>query len=185
MPERATEFSFNMNEYFEELCAAMKLISEHPGSIFIGQAVREKGTAMFTTLRDVPMEKRIEFPVAENFQMGFTTGIAMAGGLPVALYPRINFMLEALPQLVQHLDKIPLFSDYIPRVIIRTSIATTNPLDPGPQHIGDYTDAIQAMLSTVKVVRLTSHEIIVPEYKAAMERERSTLLVEYAEKYHL
>jgi len=40
------------------------------------------------------------------------------------------------------------------------------------------------MLSTVKVVRLTSHEMIVPEYKAAMERDGSTLLVEWVELYH-
>ena len=173
-----------MNEYFENLCKAMALIAEQPNAVFIGQACREKGTAMSTTLRDVPMEKKLEFGVAENFQLGFATGIAMTGGMPVCMYPRINFMLEAIPQLVQHLDKIPLFSDYRPRVIIRTSIATANPLDPGPQHLGDYTDAIEAMLSTVKVVRLTSHDMIVPEYMAAMEREESTLLVEWVELYH-
>lgn len=173
-----------MNEYFEELCKAMKMVSDHPRAVFMGQACRVKGTAMFTTLRDVPMEKRIEMPVAENMQMGMATGIAMAGGLPVCMYPRINFMLEALPQLVQHLDKMPLFSDYMPKVIIRTSIATDNPLDPGPQHIGDYTDAIEAMLSTVKVVRLTNHEMITPEYKAALDRVGSTLLVEWVELYH-
>ncbi len=174
-----------MNEYFEELCKAMALISEQPNAIFMGQSCREKGTAMYSTLRGVQEEKKLEMPVAECMQLGMATGIAMAGGLPVCMYPRINFMLEAIPQLVQHLDKIPLFSDYQPKVIIRTSIATTNPLDPGPQHIGDYTDAIEAMLSTVKVIRLTSHEMIAPEYKAAMEREESTLLVEWVEKYHL
>lgn len=173
-----------MNEYFEELCKAMEIISQTPNSIFMGQAVKFPGTAMFSTLRDVPIEQRLEMPVAECMQLGMATGIAMAGGLPVTMYPRINFFLEALPQLIQHLDKIPLFSDYRPRVIIRTSIATTNPLDPGPQHIGNYTDAIEAMLSTVKVVRLTSHEMIVPEYKAAMERDGSTLLVEWVELYH-
>ncbi len=174
-----------MNEYFEELCKAMALIAEQPNSVFMGQAVAFKGTAMFSTLRDVSMEKRLEMPVAENLQMGMATGIAMAGGLPVCMYPRINFMLEAIPQLVQHLDKIPLFSDYRPKVIIRTSIATTNPLDPGPQHIGDYTDAIESMLSTVKVVKLTSHEMIVPAYQEALQSNGSTLLIEWVEKYHL
>lgn len=173
-----------MNEYFESLCTAMKALS-NDGAIFVGQTVKDVGTAMHSTFRDVPIEQRLEFPVAENFQMGFATGIALAGSPVCTCYPRINFMLEALPQLVQHLDKIPLFSDYHPKVIIRTSIATINPLDPGPQHIGDYTDAIEAMLSTVKVVRLTSYEMIVPEYMAAMERDGSTLLVEWVEKYHI
>lgn len=172
-----------MNEYFESLCMAMKLLSDD-GYVFTGQTVKDVGTAIHSTFRDVPIEQRLEFPVAENFQMGFATGIALTGSPVCTCYPRINFMLEAIPQLVQHLDKIPLFSDYSPKVIIRTSIATTNPLDPGPQHIGDYTDAIEAMLSTVKVVRLTSHEMIVPEYIAAMERDVSTLLVEWVDLYH-
>lgn len=172
-----------MNEYFEALCESMKMLSDN-GYIFCGQTVLDQGTALNSTFRDVPERQRIEFPVMENTQLGFSTGIAMAGGKICTCFPRINFFLEALPQLVQHLDKIPLFSDYRPRVIIRTSVATKNPLDPGPQHIGDYSDAIEAMLSTVKVVRLTNHEQIVPEYQAAMERNGSTILVEYVELYH-
>lgn len=173
-----------MNEYFENLCAAMKILAD-AGAVFHGQSVAEKGTAMFSTLRDVPMDQRLEMPVAENMQMGFSTGVALTGQLICTCYPRINFMIEAIPQLVQHLDKIPLFSDYKPKVIIRTSIATTDPLDPGPQHIGDYTDAIKAMLSTVHVVRLTEASQIVPEYMAAMKRDGSTLLVESVALYHL
>ena len=165
-------------EYFEALCESMALLSQQPNVIFMGQSVGSPGTAMYETLRDVPQEKRLELPVFECCKMGMATGIAMAGGLPICIYPRINFMLEAIPQLVQHLDKIPLFSDYRPKVIIRTAIATPIPLDAGPQHLGDYSDAIQAMLSTVKVVKLTSAEMIVPEYLAAMERELSTILVE-------
>ncbi len=172
-----------MNEYFESLCAAMKMLSDD-GYVFTGQTVRDTGTALNSTFRDVPIDQRFEMPVMENSQLGMATGIALAGGKICTCYPRINFFIEAIPQLVQHLDKIPLFSDYRPRVIIRTSIATTDPLDPGPQHIGDYTDAVKAMLSTVHVVKLESHEQIVLEYRAAMERDGSTLLVEYVEKYH-
>lgn len=161
----------------------MKMLADNR-AIFCGQAVSYPGTAMTTTLRDVSDTQKLEFPVAENFQQGFCTGIAMAGGLPVCMYPRINFMLEALPQLIQHLDKIPLFSDYKPKIIIRTSVATNNPLDPGPQHIGDYTDFITSMLSTVRVVKLKNSENIIPAYKEALYFDGSTLLVEYVELYH-
>ena len=165
-------------EYFEELCKAMKLLSDD-GYVFTGQAVACEGTALYGTLRDVPMGHRLELPVAENMQLGMATGIAFAGGKICTLYPRINFMLEAISQLVQHLDKIPLFSDYRPKVIIRTAIATPVPLDAGPQHLGDYTDAVAAMLSTVRVVKLMNAGEIVPAYKYALECECSTLLVEY------
>lgn len=163
--------------YFDELCKAMKLLADD-GYIFTGQACAEKGTLMADTLRDIPLEQRIELPVFENCQMGMATGIALAGGKICTIYPRINFMLEAIAQLVQHLDKIPLFSDYRPKVIIRTAIATPVPLDAGPQHLGNYTDAVRAMLTTVKVVELTNAEMIVPEYQAAMGRDLSTIIVE-------
>ncbi len=172
-----------MGEYFDELCESMKMLSDN-GAIFVGQTVLSPGTALHGTFKDVPEAQRIEFPVSENMQLGFCTGIALAGGLVVAAYPRINFFLEALPQMIQHLDKIPLFSDYKPRVIIRTSVATTNPLDPGVQHIGNYSHAIEQMLSTVKLVQLEKAEDIIPQYKAALERDLSTILVEFVELYH-
>ena len=94
---------------------AMKLLADH-GAIFVGQSVRYPG-AMFASLDGVPMEQRIEFPIAENLQMGFCTGLAMTGHLPVCIYPRMDFMLLALDQLVNHIDKM----NPQPTVIIRTA----------------------------------------------------------------
>jgi pyruvate/2-oxoglutarate/acetoin dehydrogenase E1 component len=169
--------------YFDDLCEAMRLVSLNERSIFVGQAVSSPGTALFSTLKDVPLHKKLEFPVAENFQAGFCTGLALAGALPICIFPRINFMIEALPHIIQHLDKIPLYSDYRPKVIIRTAVATPVPLDAGPQHLGDYSDAIRSMLSTIKLVKLNDHSIIIPAYKEAMECGGSTILVEYADLY--
>jgi pyruvate/2-oxoglutarate/acetoin dehydrogenase E1 component len=161
----------------------MKMVAAHPRSVFLGQAVAYAGTAMFTTLADVPMEKRIELPVAEDMQLGLCIGAALNGDLPICCYPRWNFLLLATSQLVLHLDKIPLFSGYRPRVLIRTSVATPHPLDPGPQHLGDYSEPYRAMLKTVVVVCLDKAEDIVLQYRIAMEREGSTILIEYASQY--
>ena len=171
-----------MNQYARQLRYAMEFLAER-GATFLGQAVRYPGTAMFETLADVPMEQRVELPVFENTQLGLCTGIALAGGLPVSIFPRINFLLEATSQLVQHLDKLPIYSAYRPRVIIRTAVATSVPLDPGPQHLGNYAPALRLMLQTVRVVELIESEMIVPEYLAAADRDGSTLLVEFSEKY--
>jgi pyruvate/2-oxoglutarate/acetoin dehydrogenase E1 component len=176
---RTTELA---NMYRSELCRAMTLLSD-AGALFVGQAVVSAGTAMTGTLQHVPVGRRLEFPVAENCQLGFCTGLAIAGGLPVAIFPRINFMLEAVSQLVQHLDAIPRFSDYRPRVIIRTAIATDKPLDPGPQHVGNYVPAFRAMLKTIHVCELLHAEMIVPCYQAALRREGSSLLVEHLGLY--
>jgi pyruvate/2-oxoglutarate/acetoin dehydrogenase E1 component len=174
-----------MDGYYQALCDAMTLVAEQPGSVFIGQAVAADGCGMSKTFRHLPPEKLIEFPVAENMQISLCTGIAIAGGVPLCAFPRINFMLECVSGLVQHLDRIPIFSNggYRPRVLIRTAIATPHPLDPGEQHLGDYSEAFRMMFKTIKVRRLHTADSVVPAYKEALEYEGSTLLVEFTENY--
>jgi pyruvate/2-oxoglutarate/acetoin dehydrogenase E1 component len=170
--------------YFTELKRAMTWLGEHPKSIFLGQAVAEKGTGMTASFDEVPRHKLLELPVAEDMQMGMSIGLSLAGDLPISIYPRWNFLLLATNQLVLHLDKLPLYSDYRPKVIIRTAVATPEPLDPGPQHLGDFSIPFRMMLSTVKVVMLGKTGEIFPAYYDAVHDTRSTLLVEYTALYN-
>lgn len=170
------------SEYHASLCDAMHLLAEN-GAHFYGQAVACEGTAMHSTLSHLPMDILHEWPVAENAQLGFCIGISLAGGLPVCIFPRINFMLEAVSQLVQHLDAIPRYSEWRPKVIIRTAIATDKPLDPGPQHTGSYVAAFRAMLKTVVVDELCGAEYVFGAYERALARKESTLLVEHLGLY--
>ena len=172
-----------MSPYLDALRQSMSLLAAN-GAVFLGQAVRYPGTAIHNTLTHIPEAQRIELPVAESMQLGMCTGISLAGGLPVSIYPRINFLLEATSQLVQHLDKLPLYSGYRPKVIIRTAVAHDEPMDPGPQHLGDYSRALESMCSTVVVKRLRKTSDIMPAYRQALERDGSTLLVEYARSYN-
>lgn len=172
--------------YFGELCAAMNNLAADPRTIILGQGVGARaGTTMSDTFRDVPDSQLLEMPVAEDMQMGMAIGMALEGKLPVCVFPRWNFLLLAANQLVNHLDRLPLYSDggYKPKVIIRTAVPSNRPFDPGPQHDDDFTQAFIRMLRTVKVVSLYAAAQIVPEYQAAMEREESTLLVEFTESY--
>ncbi len=163
----------------------MRLLSADPATIFLGQAVLVPGTAMSTTLRDVPDVKKIEFPVAEDFQLGAAIGMSLCGTLPVCIFPRWNFLLLAMNQLVLHMDKLPVYSHggYRPKVIVRTAVATDEPLNPGPQHLGDFTDAVRAMLTTVQIYELRTASDVRWSYKHALERDGSTILVEYAKNY--
>lgn len=171
------------NKYFTNLCAAMSFLAEQQDTIFMGQAVAVPGTAMARTFRDVATEKLLELPVAEDMQMGMAIGMSLEGYLPICCYPRINFLLLAMNQLVLHLDKIPQFSEYRPKVIIRTSIGTNSPMNPGPQHLGDYTFGIAHMLKEVCVVHLCDADEIIPQYKLAHSRVQSTILVEEMREY--
>lgn len=169
--------------YFDELCRAMTMLAKERRAVFMGQAVEYPGTAMFRTLRDVPIDKRVELPVAEDMQAGMATGAALNGDLPICIYPRWDFMLLAASQIVLHLDRLPLMSGYRPRVIIRTAAPSKAPLDPGPQHTGDHTSAFRLMLQTINVVRLITASEIVPAYERAVRAQGSTILVETSGAY--
>jgi pyruvate/2-oxoglutarate/acetoin dehydrogenase E1 component len=169
--------------YFDQLCRAMEMIAEQPRSIFLGQAVACAGTGMSRSFEKVPREKLLELPVFEDCQLGMSIGLSLDGMLPVSVYPRINFLLLAVPQLVLHLDAIPRYSAYRPKVIIRTAIGSSTPLDPGPQHTGDHAAALRMMLKRVRVVQLRVAGQIVEHYKEAVERDGSTILIEYPELY--
>lgn len=162
----------------------MERLAEDPRVMFIGQAVAEPGTAMSTTLTGVDMSRRLELPVAEEMQMGMTIGLAMAGYIPVSIYPRWNFLLCAMNQLVNHLDKIPAMG-YPAKAIIRTGIGSERPLHPSVQHVGDFTDAVRSMCASLDVIRLDEPDDILPAYEKALRREdgRSTLLVEWGDFY--
>src|SRR5579872_1562683 len=111
--------------YRQSLTDTMTVLAGDPHVIFVGQTVVASGAAVGETLSHISLEQRIEFPVAENTQLGFCTGLALAGWLPVCVFPRINFLIEALPQLVQHLDRLYEYGNgFRPRVIIRTAIAS-------------------------------------------------------------
>lgn len=169
--------------YFGELCLAMAGLAAYPNAIFLGQGVGCAGTTMSDTFRDVPAEKRLEMPVAEDMQMGMAIGMALGGYLPVCIFPRWNFLVCAANQIINHLDRLPLYSGYKPKVIIRTAVPSNRPFDPGPQHDDDFSRPFHDMLRTVRVVRLISDAMIVPEYQRAIEREESTIMVEFTEKY--
>lgn len=170
-------------KYVNELKKSMEWLAKKPEVCFIGQAVEYPGTAMTNTLVDIAKEKLIEMPVAEEMQMGISIGMAINGSIPVSIYPRWNFLLLATNQLINHLDKLPSYSKFSPKVIIRTSIGSERPIDPQIQHTGDFSDAFKLMLKNVEIIVLDEPEKIFPSYKKAYLRKdgKSTILVEYGD----
>ena len=166
-----------MSSFKEAVNAAMLKLAEDPRVVFVGQSVRYDGAAIFDSLNGVPMEKRLEMPVIEDFQMGFCTGLALAGRLPVCIFPRMDFMLLCMNQLVNHLDKLPLFG-WHPKVIIRTTVGAKKPLDAGPQHTQDHTEAFRNMLKTVEVIQVTKAATVPLAYDRAIASTASMLIVE-------
>lgn len=190
MPAQASASSSKVHvvKYFDELKRSMEYLATDPRTLFIGQAVAVPGTAMSNTLKDIDPTRLLELPVAEEMQMGMTTGLALAGMVPVSLFPRWNFLLCAMSQLINHLDKVGVMSNngFATKAIVRTSIGAERPLHPQHQHVGDFTDAVRAMCSSIEVIRLDEPQDIFPAYQRALLRDdgRSTLLVEWGDFYN-
>ena len=175
-------------KYFNELKKSMEYLGKSKKTLFIGQAVEVPGTAMSNTLKNVKKNKRIELPVAEEMQMGITIGMLMSGYVPISIYPRWNFLLYGINQLINHIDKFNVMcgNEIVPKIIIRTGIGSQRPLHPQFQHIGDFSEAIKKMCTTIDIIKLENPDQIFPAYEKAYERNDgvNTILVEYGDYYN-
>jgi len=154
-------------------------------TLFLGQATLFSGHSISGTLEGVPKDKLIELPVMEEAQMGICTGLSLEGYVPISIYPRFNFMMLAINQLVNHIDKMKEMTKgmLIPKVIVRVAVGASKPLDGGSQHTQDFTESIKHMLTDTVLVELTEPEQIFPAFKDAYNRDGSTVLVEWGDFY--
>lgn len=171
--------------YRNEVIKAMEMLARDERVIFLGQSVRYSGNAIYKTLLNVPLAKKLELPVFEDTQLGMSIGLVLEGYIPVSTFPRMDFLIIAANQLVNHLDKIEEISrgQYKPKVIIRTMLGSIKPLYPGPQHCQDHTEALRCLVTNIDVVKLTESRDIVPAYEAALQSQRSSILIEMADLY--
>lgn len=163
-----------------ELTRAMTRIGLMPDAIFIGQSVIYPGHLMFDTLKGIPMEKRVELPVFEDTQMGMSLGLWLAGySHVVSIYPRMDFLIIAANQLVNHLDKwSSMGAGSNPKVIIRSMPGSTAPIYSGPQHSQDHTEALRLLCPHITVLKITEPEHVYPAYERAIEEPGPFILIE-------
>ena len=159
-------------KYKEELDRSMEWLATKSNTVFMGQAIGFSGHAISNTMSKVPQDKRVELPVFEELQLGIATGMALEGWVPVTCYPRFDFFILSLNQLVNHLDKIQDMSngDMKPKVIIRVAVGSKVPFSAGPQHTQNHTEAMKNMRTEVEVVELIEPEQIFEAFKNAYER---------------
>lgn len=168
--------------YNKELKRAMNWLGEQDNVLILGQAVTYSGTGCYDSLTEVPDSKKLEFPVAENLQIGVSTGLALNGFVPVSVVPRWNFLICATDQIVNHLDKMMLMGENCkPKVIIRVAVGSELPVDPQDQHKGNFADAFRLMCKTIDIIECKEIDDIMPAYQLAYTRTdgRSTIIVEF------
>jgi pyruvate/2-oxoglutarate/acetoin dehydrogenase E1 component len=123
-------------------------------------------------------------PVSENLMIGFALGLSLKEFKPVVFIERMDFILNALDAIVNHLDKIKEKSnnEFQPAVLIRCIVGNKNkPLYTGITHTQDYSEALKKMVS-FSVLQIKKPEEVKSHYETAINNLKnnvSTILVEY------
>ena len=99
-----------MSSYSREIIKSMRFLASKKETIFLGQSVIFSGNLNYKTLTKINQKKKIELPVFEEVQMGMSLGMALNGMFPVTCYPRFDFLLCAMNQLVNHIDKLSIIN---------------------------------------------------------------------------
>jgi pyruvate dehydrogenase E1 component beta subunit len=174
--------------YLKEIQKSMKFLAKNKNVIFMGQSVVYPGSSIFVSLKDVPKSKKIEIPVMEEVQTGMAIGMALNGYIPVSCYPRFDFLILAANQLTNHLDKIDYLTNnnFKSKILIRTMIGSTKPLNAGLQHTQDHTNALKKLLQFSEVIKLNREDEIFDKYKNAISKKNKKkvfIFIEDGNKY--
>lgn len=163
----------------------MKQLGNRNDTIFLGQQVANYAGSFYGSLEDVPENKIREMPITEELQTGIAIGLALEGYLPISIYQRIDFLPRACDQLVNHLDIMKKLTcgKYNPKVLIRTIVGSKEPLDAGLQHTKNLTEGFKKLLSNIDVVEVKTPEAVDLIYNSALEKDKSTIIVEHMKLY--
>jgi pyruvate dehydrogenase E1 component alpha subunit len=152
------------------------------GMIFIGYNVA-KGDAM-GTLKTVPIEQKLETPVAENLMAGLAIGMSFEGFKPVLYYERHDFMLVAMDAIGNHIDKIERIShgEYKVPIIIRAVEAFGGPFYSGPTHHQDFTEVLKTLVDFPVLDPVTGVDVL-KAFRGAKESGRPAIIIERKSRY--
>jgi len=172
-------------KYQEAVKKSMEMLAKDPRTIFIGYNTFY-GNKAVKTLGNVPREKIIETPIAENLMMGLGIGMSLKGFLPVVYFERHDFMLNASDAIVNHLDKIESMSEgqFKTPLIIRAFVGHNEPIDPGAQHLQDFTAAFRDMVDFPIYEPSNSKEVL-GLYKKLLNTKGPAMVVERGSLYEL
>lgn len=170
-------------KYKDALKLAMESLANDSRFVFLGYNVcyGSKGSG---TLNDIPLDKCIETPLAENLMTGIAIGMSLEGYRPIVIVERHDFLLNALDSIVNHADKLEKLSreQFKAPIIIRAMVGAKIPFDMGPQHTQDFTKALREMVS-FPVVELKTSKQILEEYEKVKNIDHPIIFIERKDLY--
>jgi len=172
-------------KYKEAVKKSMEMLSEKENTVFLGYNICF-GSKAYGTLTDVPDEKKIETPIAENLITGLAIGMSLEGYYPVIFFERHDFMLIALDGIVNHLDKIEKMShgEFRAPMIIRAVIGSKKPLDPGMQHTQNFTEAFKKMIN-FPIYEPNNPREVIEVYEKVKNSDKPVMIIEKKDLYEI
>ena len=167
----------------EAIAQEMEKLSKIPEVVFLGENVINSGR-IYHTLDQVPIDRCIEMPIAENLIAGAAIGLALAGFFPICIFQRMDFMLIAADQIINHacqMEKMCGRKMELP-ILFRTIKAELNEkFFVGHQHSKDFTYIFEPHLSTFVIPHTIPCSTI---YQLMIKRMKPTLVVEDYASYN-
>jgi pyruvate/2-oxoglutarate/acetoin dehydrogenase E1 component len=173
------------NTYKQCLTDCTSKLVQEKGYLIIGQGARDGGHGMCATIEEKLKDSCIELPVFEETQTGIALGMGLAGENIISIYPRFDFFISGMSQLINHSDKINLMSHgkFKPNIIFRVGVGAKVPLDAGPQHTNNYTNQFKEMLTWIKVHEISKSVDPCKIFDEIYENGGIHLVVEHYEYY--
>ena len=161
-----------------------RLVEEH-GYYIIGQGARDGGHGMSATIDESLKKNCIELPVFEETQTGIALGMGLSGKNVMSIYPRFDFFISGLSQLINHSDKLNVMSHgkFSPNVVFRVGVGAKVPIDAGPQHTNNYTKQMREMLTDIKVHELSRGTKPLAVFDEVISLGGIHLIIEHYEYY--
>ena len=171
--------------YKQTLTKVMSNLVEKNQFYIIGQGAIDGGHGMSSTIEKKLSKNCIELPVFEETQTGIALGMGLTGTNIISIYPRFDFFISGLNQLINHSDKLNIMSQgkFRPTIIFRVGVGAKKPLDGGPQHTNNYTKQLQEMLTEISVHELVRGCDLEMIYGSAVKNKGIHLIVEHYDLY--
>lgn len=168
----------------EAISIEMEKLSKNPKVVFLGENIINS-KRIYGTLDNVPLKSCIETPVAENLIAGMAIGLAITGYIPVCIFQRMDFMLIAADQIINHACVYPKLGIKCP-VIFRTIKADLNEkFFVGHQHSKDLSHVFEHYMEVKQIPEYRPCDVYENALSKAKSRGLSTLLVEDYQSFNL
>lgn len=172
--------------YKEALHREMLRLAGDNRVVFIGQGLLEDDP-FYGTLSGIPKNRMLEMPCAEILSTGVAIGLSLTGWIPVLLFQRMDFMLLAADQLLNHAALFPQMSggQISVQMIIRACVGSQDgKFEVGKQHNKDFSSLFSPYMDLWILHPWIDNTFGKIHFKDALRIPKSlTMTIEYKDMY--